>query len=282
MINFERSIFENTQNNTLVCAHRGLYGGNIPCNTSAAFEAALSEGADIIELDVVKSKDGELFVFHPGKEWAHLRTCIPLGLRSSKAIKKMHYINYDNVKTHYTVERLEDVLLFLKGKCYINIDKFWKNIPEITSLVRKCGVEKQVICKTAPNEKYLKLIEEYAPDLMYMPIIRRIDRVTDKLSERKLNFVGAEVLFELESDPVFSREFYEKMREKGLVLFKNSIVYDEKQVISAGLTDDRAVSGEKDESWGRLIDSGADIIQTDFCAQLKAYIESRKENNIRD
>ncbi len=276
MVDFEKSLFENTQNNTLVCAHRGLYGANVPCNTSAAFSFALSEGADMIELDTVKSRNGELFVFHPGNEKAHLNKRIPLRMRSSKAISKMRYINYDNVKTHYTVERLEDVLLSLKGKCYINIDKFWKNIPEITSLVRKCGVENQVIIKTQPLEKYLKLIEAYASDLMYMPVIRRIDRITDKLSERNLNFVGVELLFELDSDVVASREFYDSMRKKGLVVFKNSIVYDERAVISADFTDDVAVSGRKDESWGRLIDSGADIIQTDFCVQLRDYIESRK------
>ena len=57
---------------TLVTAHRGVWGGNIPCNTLDAFEVALVQGADMIELDVAHSADGELFVFHPGMEKAHL------------------------------------------------------------------------------------------------------------------------------------------------------------------------------------------------------------------
>ena len=51
---------------TRIAAHRGAAGGNIHCNTWVAFEASLAQGADIIELDVSRSADGELFVFHPG------------------------------------------------------------------------------------------------------------------------------------------------------------------------------------------------------------------------
>ena len=33
----------------LIAAHRGACGGNIPCNTIASFDAAICQGADIIE-----------------------------------------------------------------------------------------------------------------------------------------------------------------------------------------------------------------------------------------
>lgn len=276
MLDFDKSLFENTRDNVLICAHRGLCGGNIPCNTLAAFAAALEAGADIVELDVIKSIDGELFVFHPGKEWAHLRTRIPLASRSAKSIEKLRYVNYDDVKTHYKVERLEDALLFLKGKCYINIDKFWMNIPEITAMIRKCGVEKQVIVKSYTKESSFRLIEKYAPDLMFIPMIKCEDTITEKLIKRKINYVGAEVLFKLDTDPVASKAYADEMHSKGLVIFKNSIVYNEKSVISAGKTDDNAIVGRKDENWGILIENGADIIQTDFPTQLRQYLDSRK------
>ena len=63
MIDFNRTIFENTREKPIVCAHRGVSGGNIPCNTLPAFKAALYQGAEMIELDVSKSKDGGFFVF---------------------------------------------------------------------------------------------------------------------------------------------------------------------------------------------------------------------------
>ncbi len=43
-------------------------GGNIPPNTIASFDIALKEGADILEMDLFKSIDGEIFVFHTGME----------------------------------------------------------------------------------------------------------------------------------------------------------------------------------------------------------------------
>ena len=45
------------KNKVLIAAHMGTHGGNIPGNTQAAFELALRQGADIIELDVTKSAD---------------------------------------------------------------------------------------------------------------------------------------------------------------------------------------------------------------------------------
>ncbi len=61
-------IRETAAERIILCAHRGIFGGNIPCNTIASFDFAIAEGADMIELDVTKSADGELFVFHPGME----------------------------------------------------------------------------------------------------------------------------------------------------------------------------------------------------------------------
>lgn len=279
MPDFNKPIFDNARNSILVCAHRGISGGNIPCNTIPAFNAALSQGADIVELDVSESRDGDLFVFHPGMESHHLGSVRAIPLHSSKSVSKMKYRNFDGVKTHYTVEKFEDVLLFLKGKCYINIDKFWTNIPAITSMIRKCGVENQVIVKTPIKEKHIKLIEKYAPDLMFMPMVKGEDNITDELLKRNLNYIGTEILFKNEDDPIASKEYISSMHDKKLLIFANSIVYNEMSIISAGLTDDRAIGGDPDGSWGKLIDMNVDIIQTDWCADLKKYIKLRSFKN---
>ena len=145
MIDFNKTIFENTREKPIVCAHRGVSGGNIPCNTLAAFKAALYQGAEMIELDVSKARDGEFFVFHPGKEIAHMRTFKKIPLLSSAGVSKLRFANFDEAKTQFGVEKLEDVLDFLRGKCYINVDKFWIDIEGISAVIRKCGVEKQVV-----------------------------------------------------------------------------------------------------------------------------------------
>ncbi len=276
MIDFSKSLFENAKNGPLVCAHRGVSGADIPCNTLSAFKAALAQGADIIELDVSKSRDGKFYVFHPGMEKAHLGVPMHLSALPSKIINKLHFLNQDNVPTVCEINTLEEILTFLKGKCYINIDKFWIDIPGITEIIRKTGVEKQVIVKTDTTEKYLKQVAQYAPDFMFMPIVSKMDEVTDRLVSEGVNCIGAEVLFKLESDEVCSDEYIKAMHEKGRIVWVNSIVYNYRAVLSAGHTDNVAVTGEKDRGWGWLIDKNFDIIQTDWCLMLKNYIEERK------
>lgn len=276
MIDFSKSLFENARENTLVCAHRGVSGANIPCNTLAAFKAALNQGADIIELDVSKSRDGKFYVFHPGMEKAHLGFPMLLSSVSSKRIEKLHFTNQDNTKTECGVNTLEEILSFLKGKCYINIDKFWIDIPGISEIIRKTGVEKQVIVKTKVNDKYLSLVKKYASDFMFMPIVSKEDNITDKLTEDGINCIGAEVLFTSEDDKVCSKEYISSMHEKKKILWVNSIVYDYKAVLSAGHTDDVAVTDDPDFGWGWLIDRDFDIIQADWCQMLKSYINERK------
>ena len=51
----QNSLSEAAAERRLIVAHRGVSGGNIPCNTLAAYEIALRQGADMIEIDVEMS-----------------------------------------------------------------------------------------------------------------------------------------------------------------------------------------------------------------------------------
>lgn len=273
MIDFNKTIFENTREKPIVCAHRGVSAGNIPCNTLSAFKAALHQGAQMIELDVSKANDGEFFVFHPGMESPHMKTRKRIPKLDSAGVSELRFYNFDDTETQFGVEKLEDILDFLKGKCYINVDKFWIDIEGISAAIRKCGVEKQVVVKTSIKDKYIREIKKYAPDFMFLPIIRAEDNITDGLVENGINCVGAEILFDKESDPIISDEYIESMHKKGRIIFMNAIVYDYKEILSAGHNDDAAIGEDPDKAWGWLIDKKADIIQTDWCLMLKNYID---------
>ena len=52
---------EKAKENIIIVAHRGVAGGNIPCNTLASYEIALKQGADMLEVDMSISADGKLF-----------------------------------------------------------------------------------------------------------------------------------------------------------------------------------------------------------------------------
>ncbi|MBO5357392.1 MAG: glycerophosphodiester phosphodiesterase family protein [Clostridia bacterium] len=277
MIDFTKSIFENRKlkGSPLLVAHRGVCGANIPCNSIAAYKIALSQGADVVEIDVSKSKDGRFYVFHPGMEHVFLKSK-PLWELDSSEIEELRLLNQDSVPTSYKVPTLEEVLLLLKDKAYINVDKFWTDVEGIANVIRKCGVEKQVIVKTYVDDKALEAVTKYAPDFMFMPLIWHKDTVTDMLIKNGVNVIGAELLFSSESDDCLSDEYIKKMHGKGLMLWGNSIIYNEKDVISAHHTDDISLYDDPDKGWGWLIDKGFDFIQTDWLLMLKDYITNRK------
>ncbi len=275
MMDFNKSIFENTRRAPIVCAHRGSAAGNIPCNTLAAFNAALMLGAEMIELDVAISADGKYYVFHPGMESAYLKIGMPLRELSSKEIVALRFYNPDDTKTQYGVYTLRQAFEFLRGKCYINVDKFWTDVPGISRVIRECGVEKQVVVKTGVSPGELEEVKKYASDFMFMPIVRGKDEVTDGLVSEGVNCIGAEVLFETADEDCCSAEYIGKMHDSGRILFVNAEVYDIDAVISAHLTDDTSITEGPEKGWGRLIDMGFDIIQTDWIGLLKNCIDSR-------
>ena len=275
MIDFEKSIFENTRDNLILCAHRGLSSADIPCNTLSAFKAAVMAGAGMVELDVSISRDGEYFVFHPGMEHAHLNKKKLIAVMKSEKVEKLKFVNQDNCATDFGINKLEEIFNYLKGKCYINVDKFWTDVRGITECIRKCGVEKQVIVKTSTNKKHIDEVKKYARDLMFMPIVRHKDDITDSLVEQGINCIGAEVLFQKEDEPVASEEYINYMHSKGRIVFANAIVYNKNDVLAAGHSDDNSISISPDYGWGWLADKGFDVIQTDWCSLAKDYFEKK-------
>lgn len=263
-------------NMPLIAAHRGCSGGNIHCNTWVAFEAALAQDADIVELDVTRSADGELFVFLPGEEPHHLLSERYISEMTAAEVSKLRYINIDHSPTDLGVSTLDEILTQLKGRCIVNIDKFPDHPAEIAAAVRRHGMQDQVLVKTPPTEEWFKRVEEIAPDLPYMVVTRNEDDFSSSLLGRKLRYLGTEALFNHENAQVAQKEYIEQMHSMGLKVWYNAIVCNNTSVHAgihaAGHNDDLSVAGRPDEGWGWLIDKGVDMIQTDWPGMLRQYM----------
>jgi glycerophosphoryl diester phosphodiesterase len=277
-MDFSKNIFENRKEKgaPLIVAHRGVCGANIPCNSLAAYKIAVDQGADVVEIDVAITKDKKYYVFHPGTEHIFLGIDRRISDMSADEVEELRLLNQDKTPTSYKVPALSQVLALLKGKAYVNVDKFWTDIEGISAEIRKAGVEDQVIVKTGTDEKTLDEVKKYASDFMFIPIIRRDEGLTERLIKDGVNVIGAEVLFESEDAEVISDAYIEDMHKRGLMVWVNSIIYDERAVLSAGHTDDAALTVSPDLGWGWIIDKGVDMIQTDWTLSLKNYIDSRK------
>ncbi|MBQ8232710.1 MAG: glycerophosphodiester phosphodiesterase family protein [Lachnospiraceae bacterium] len=257
----------------LLAAHRGAAGGNIPCNSRQAFQIALNQGADIIELDVESSLDGELFIQHPGMEKVHLRLADSIKNYPASVVKEFYLSNCDLTRTDQHIMRLEDALTMLKDKCIVNIDKFWEHPEEIAALVRKLHMEDQVIIKTSNKPKYLDDVEKYAPDLPYMAIVKEEDTTYEEIRKRNIRYVGVEVVFAEETAPVAQKEYIDRMHSEGMLVWANGIVYNYKDVLAAGHNDDISLVEDPEKGWGWIADKGYDIIQTDFLLPCRQFLE---------
>ena len=275
-MNFNKTIYENRLElgRPFLVAHRGVCGANIPCNSIAAYKAALLQGADVIEIDVAKSKDGKFFVFHPGMEHVFLKSK-PISEMKASEVRKLRLLNQDSTPTSYKVPTLQEVLKLLKGKVYINVDKFWTDIEGIANEIYKAGVEKQVIVKTGDDKPTLDKVKKYAPEFSFIPIVWHKDTVAQELIKEGVNVIGVEILFDSDEDDCISEKYIKKMHKNKLLIWTNAIIYDERAVISAHHTDDISAAGEPEKGWGWLIDKNVDFIQTDWLLMLKQYIATR-------
>jgi glycerophosphoryl diester phosphodiesterase len=165
------------------------------------------------------------------------------------------------------------VLERFRGRCFINIDKFWDWPREIAEAVRGFGMQDQSLVKTSADPRCFDAVEEVAPDIPYMVIARERDECTDALLKRKLRYAGVEALFTQESAPIASPAYIEDMHKKGLIVWANAIVYDHRAVLAAGHSDDVSAPGDCDAGWGWLARRGFDIIQTDWVMPLIRYLE---------
>ena len=120
-----------------VAAHRGVAGVNIPCNTIPAFDIALHGGAAILEMDLFKSLDGEIFIFHTGKEPFQLDRHIDLTRMTAEEIRKLRLINVDFNETEHGLNTFDEVLEHMKNRCILNLDRCGAFIPDVIKQVEK-------------------------------------------------------------------------------------------------------------------------------------------------
>ena len=265
------NLFEAASDQNILCAHRGVWGGNIPCNNLLAYDIALNQGADMVETDVTRAGDGELFIFHPGMERVQLRRDVDIRKMSTAEIRELRYVNYDGTPTNIGLNTLDELLEHLKGRCFINIDKFGDNPAEIIEKVKRHDMKDQIILKCSPNPKQLDIVEKYAPDIQFLPVISTDNGIHEELKHRSINYIGSELIFTTEQDECGRAEYRDMLHRDGKLCWDNTIIYDYKVVLSANHSDDTALAGDPEYGWGWCADN-FDIIQTDWIGALSAYL----------
>ena len=259
----------------LIAAHRGTYGGNVIENTYLSSIVALASGADIVEIDAVKSTDGILYAFHDGEEERRFGVSTNLRDLSSKEIENMEYLNIIGEKSGEYIWKLYDLLKALKGKGLINLDRAWDYLDDVFEIIKELQMEDQIIIKTHPTKEAFEYFKNNETKLMYMPIARTKEDIF-KFIHPEINMVAVEVLFSNKNDEIIEDEFLKSLAEKNIKIWANAITLGgyEKHNLSA-FQDDNDSLLNAGAGWSWLISKNIDIIQTDWPYLLKMYLNKK-------
>jgi len=258
----------------LIAMHRGAWGGNIVENTTASYILAHEMGADMFECDVSKSTDGILYAFHDGNEKRMLGIADNIESLSSAQIDELIYNNSIGKPSGVHVERFESIVSnFRNGELY-NVDRAWGKLPETIAVMKQYPwAIKQALIKTPVRKDVLQLLNECPEKYMYMPIVYSLSEVEQVLTYPDINTVGVELIITDTDDELFRDDSIQYIHSKQLFTWANAIKLSilPEHVIFGGLDDDAALLNSKDETWGRMLHKGINVIQTDWPFQLKEY-----------
>ena len=227
----------------LVVAHRGNWS-IAPENSLAAIDSAIRMKVDIVEIDIRKTKDGQLVLMHDDTVDRTTNGTGKVKDKTLAEIKQLRLKDKDGRLTEHTVPTLEEALLAAKGQIMVNLDKAY-SIFEFGSYLDKV-IYMPVV--TIDEEKSMKVVEDYM---------------------EQLHPVAFELCYRNVSSPVPARM---ERRLAG----KSLIWYNTLWASLAGGHDDEAARKDPDASYGYLINKlGARILQTDSPAFMLDYLRSK-------
>ncbi|MBO9196952.1 glycerophosphodiester phosphodiesterase family protein [Rhizobium sp. 16-449-1b] len=260
-----------------VVAHRGIWR-NAPENSLSAIQRAIDADYDVVEIDIRRSADGGLFLLHDET----LERMAGLDQRpeslASADLAVLRLRDRDggegNAFTLEKLPRLAEVFELTRGRIFLHLDvKEREVIPDVIALAKAMGVEQQVdFWASLRNEKDLGWIRETVlpHDVLFM-------------AKTRLNVPGAAAQLALLGDlmPGVCEVYFDDLqqlsalndirRRNGMALWVNTL----DSVACADFTDTAALA-DPDAVWGRLIDAGISVIQTDEAAALKSYLAARR------
>ena len=270
------SILHNPESDqVLVASHRGDWR-NYPENSLAAIESVIRMGVDIMELDLKLTKDSVLVLCHDhtinrttnGKG----RVCDITYDSIAKCVLKSGH----GVKTAHKMPTLREALEVCKDRIVVNIDQGYEYYDLALALGEELGVTDQLLIKGKRSTEVVEnKFAEYEHNMMYMPIIDILKPQGQALFAEYMDKGIVPLAYEVcwnEYTPEVE-DCMQKVLATGSKLWVNSLWSS----LCGGLEDDLAWDTQDPEAvYGKLLDMGATLIQTDRPEFLISYLRSKK------
>lgn len=260
----------------LIAVHRGSAGGVIMSNTVRGSLACLAAGGDTVELDVARSADGVYFTFHDTYEPILLGESRRIGQMTAREIEELTYYGIQGPACGHP-ERYSDTLAELPG-VLINVDRsyrYWKD-GFLDELANWADPE-YLLIKSDPTDEYLEAVTSCATKFPFMAVVRSPEEV--EIARRaamdgKIDLVGFEFVASDSSDPILDIEYLKRLKEDGYALWFNAINLENDIPLCAGFDDLTSILDAPEHGWGKLIELGATVIQTDWPGILRDYLDT--------
>jgi glycerophosphoryl diester phosphodiesterase len=269
------NIINKTNRKVLIAAHRGDWR-NTPENSMKALLNCISQGYDIMELDVKMTRDSQLVIMHDNTIDRTTNAKGKVSDYTLSEIKKLRLRNGLGRITNHPIPTLEEMMLAAKGKIIINVDKGNDNLPAVFRVLQGTGTLEQAIVNVGDNIGYQQLMKvNKIPDKAILMVVvnMKLQDATVIISSYKLRkksiiqpIFDDDTLTNLDTLPKISSE---------QVIWLNSLWPS----LNGGHDDDVAVEEANPEgSWGWLIKKGASILQTDRPLEMQQYLREKGKN----
>lgn len=262
-----------TSQYVVVVSHRGDWR-NWPENSIPAIESVIGMGVDVMELDLKLTRDSVLVLCHDKSidRTTNGRGCVEELTYDS--ISRCVLKTGAGVKTALRMPTLREALEVCKDRIVVNIDQGYEYYDLALRITEELGMTDQVLIKgKRAVETVARKFGEYPRNMMYMPIIDILKPQGEALFEEYRSSGTTPLAYEVCWD-LFTPRVEACMRQViagGSKLWVNSL-WDS---LCGGLSDDAAFIGSAEQVYGRLLEMGASIIQTDRPELLIRYLESQ-------
>ncbi|KAG5490755.1 hypothetical protein JKF63_00877 [Porcisia hertigi] len=256
-----------------VACHRGDWRNYVE-NTLEAVESCIEMGADIVEVDVWRTRDGALILMH---DETLDRTTNGSGRVCDHTLAEVRALRLKDGlgnMTEFTIPTVEEVLLLAKDRIVLNLDKADVYFDELYPLLVKTGMVEQTILKSEIPLDDLR--KRYSADLLervvFMPIITLTNETTYETIDRA--FADHHVLYELnfETERSDILQYIQNLAKKSKAALWFNTIWP---TTCGGHSDDHALQ-DADANWGYMVDHlCAGILQTDRPSMLLAYLHKR-------
>ena len=275
--------FHTPRGRVMSCAHRGDRNeAYYPENSLEGFLAAALAGADILEADIHTTKDGVLIVMHDD---TLTRTTNVSSLRASGAalpesddidkwtleeIRALRIVTKDGELTEYAVPTLEELIVTVKDKAFITLDKRYAfDFNDVLTLVYKHNAFRTVLIPyDIPFERIVTIDEKvFADSGIHMPYFAKSIRGAGILDaervEGAVKFLTENNMAKILRCGGFAPGEEEKHRTI-LSPYKDSF-----RIYGETLVDDNDIP----ESWAKMVELGYNVIMGNTIYKMLEFIK---------